>query len=178
MKTTLISIATLLFLSFSITSCEPLEDIKEEIEEGGEFVATINGTTFSVSGLLVTGEYSELQAGVTTLAIAAAKLPLDGITEGFALALVSTDSTGIEIGDEFTATSVQMVAGAEYVIQGDNQDIKALSTETNTTIVTITAIDFDNKLVSGTFSFDGVDKDDPNTVYEVRDGVFTDVEFR
>lgn len=178
MKTTLIPIAALFFLSFSFTSCEPIEEIKEEIEDGGEFTATINGTTFSVSGLLVTGEYSELQAGVTTLAIAAAKLPLDGITEGFALALVSTDSTGIETGDEFTATSVQMVAGAEYLIQGDNQDTKALSTETNVALITVTDIDFDEKLVSGTFSFDAIDKDDPNTVYEIRDGVFTDVEFR
>ncbi len=178
MKTTLISIATLLFLSFSFTSCEPIEDIKKEIEEGGEFTCKINGTEFSVSGLLVTAEYSEIQAGVTTLAIAAAKLPLDGITEGFALAAVSTDSTGIEAGDVFTATSIQKAGAGEYVLNGDNQDVKAVSSESKTATITITAIDYDAKLVSGTFSFDGIDEDDPNTVYEIRDGVFTDVEFR
>jgi hypothetical protein len=56
-------------------------------------------------------------------------------------------------------------------------DIKAVSDNTEMATITITDIDFDTKLVSGTFSFDGADDDDPNTIYEVRNGVFTDVSF-
>lgn len=178
MKSTLFSLAALLFISFSVSSCDQTQEIIDDIEEGGEFSATVNGSAYSVSGLLVTGEYSELQAGVTSLAIAAAQISLDGGSEAFALAMASTDSTGIEAGDEFTATSILHAGGGEYLIQGNNQDVKALSTETNTATITITAIDFEKNIVSGTFSFDAVDSDDPTTVYEIRDGVFTDVEFR
>lgn len=178
MKTTLISIVVLLFLSFSFTSCEPIEDIKEEIEEGGEFSATINGENFTAKGILVTAEYVSAATGVTSLGIAAAKLPLDGVTKAFALAIVSIDSTGIEAGDVFTSVSVQKVGAGEYTVKSDTEDIKAVSSETKIATITITDFDLDNKLVSGTFSFDGIDEDDPNTVYEVRDGIFTDVEFR
>lgn len=179
MKTTLISIAVLLFLSFSFTSCEPIiEDIKEEIEEGGEFSATINGENFTAKGILVTAHYDSSATGVVTLGIGAAKLPLDGVTKAFALAAVSIDSTGIGAGDVFTSASVNKVGAGEYSVKSDTQDIKAVSAETKNATIMITAFDLTNKLVSGTFSFDGIDEDDPNTIYEVRDGIFTDIEFR
>lgn len=178
MRTNLLPFFALLLFSVSFSACEPIEDIKEEIEEGGEFSATVNGENFTAKGILVTAQYQTTASGITTLAIGAAKLPLDGVTKGFALAAVSIDSTEIAAGDVFTGDSIEKVAAGEYSVDSDTEDIKAGSSQTKTATITITSIDFSTKLVSGTFSFDGTDDDDPNTVYEVRDGVFTDVVFR
>ncbi|MEZ4847299.1 MAG: hypothetical protein R3B93_01425 [Bacteroidia bacterium] len=48
--------------------------------------------------------------------------------------------------------------------------IKALSKNTEVATITITEIDYSKKTVSGTFSFDAYDEDDPGKIYEIRDG--------
>lgn len=176
MNARLFSISFLLILAFVFSSCEEANEIIDAINDVS-FSAKIDGEDFSVSGLLATAELSENQ-GVTTIAIAAAALPIGGVTKGFALAIVSTDSTGIKTGDTFTAASLSKIGAGEYIEEdGNTLDIKALSSNTGVATITVTAIDFDTKLISGTFSFDGSDDDDPNKIYEIREGKFTDVSF-
>ncbi len=170
--------ALLLLLGLSFTSCVEIPDILDDPTQTGSITAKINGEDFSVSGLLVTANLTESTANIQTLAIGGAKLPLDGITRAIALAIVSTDGNGFQAGQTYTATSTTEAAAGEYSIDDGNAiDIKAVSENTDVATITLTDIDFTQKIVSGTFSFDGADKDDLNTIYEVRDGVFKDVSF-
>lgn len=171
------SLSILLLLAILFSSCVDPNEIIDNIGDAS-FSAKINGEDFSVIGPLVTADYSEQSQIVATIGIVAAKLPIGGITEGFALAIVSTDSSGIQVGDTFSATSTEKAGAGEYVLEDGNAvDVNAFSSNTGVASITVTAIDFDKKIVSGTFSFDAVDDDDPNTVYEIREGKFTDVSF-
>jgi len=166
-----------LLIALLFSACVDPNEIIDNIGDAS-FSAKINGEDFSVIGPLITAEYSEQSTIVSTIGIVAAKLPIGGITEGFALAIVSTDSSGINVGDTFTATSTEKAGAGEYVLEdGNTVDINAFSSNTGVATITVTAIDFDKKIISGTFSFDAVDDDDPNTVYEIRDGKFTDISF-
>lgn len=169
------ALASVLFLACQ--SVDPNEII--ENTEGGSLSATINGEAFSVSGVQVSAEYAANTDMVQTMAVGGASLPLDGITRGLVLAIVSTDGTGIQAGDVYSGQSVVKVASCEWTLEEDmSEGVNAVSNITEVATIAITAIDYDNNLVSGTFSFDGVDKDATSTIYEVRDGKFTDVPFR
>ena len=172
----LLSFTVLIITLFLFSSCGEIVDIIDDPDGKNTITATINGEEFKISGLLVTATYTE-QDMVKTLGFGGAKLPLDGVTNTIALAVVTSDSVGINSGDVFSATTLTKAATGQYSIDGDGVKIRALSTNTDVATITISEIDFDQKLVSGTFSFDAVDNDDPDTVYEVRDGVFTDVSF-
>jgi len=171
------TLSILLFFMLLFSACKEEDNGIDIPTDGGEISAKINGKEFSTSGILVTAEYNIQNETIHSLAIGGAKLPVNGVTEAIALAIVSTDASGINVGDTYTATSTTKIAGAEYVFDDNTTDIKALSGNTDVVTITITDIDFDKKLVSGTFTFDGTDDDDPNTIYEVRDGIFKDVSF-
>ncbi|MEM7370283.1 MAG: DUF6252 family protein [Bacteroidota bacterium] len=149
----------------------------EEILGEASMRAEINGESFAANGILVSGELTESNASVQTLAIGAAELPIGGLTRGLVLAVVSSDGSGIVAGTTYSASSTTGRAAGEYTLDDDQIDVKAVSANTEVATITITDIDFDQQLVSGTFSFDGVDENDPTTIYEVREGVFTDVSF-
>lgn len=179
MKKPILLLTTLLCTLFFLPSCIQVNiPDPDGLLGDGSITADINGESFSASGILVTGELTESNASVQTLAIVGAELPLSGLTRGLVLAVVSTDGGGIIAGETYSATSSTLRAAGEYTLDDDAQiDVKAYSSNTDVASISITAIDFDQKLVSGTFSFDAVDEDDPNTVYEVRNGTFTDVSF-
>ncbi|MEO1449157.1 MAG: DUF6252 family protein [Bacteroidota bacterium] len=165
----------------SLLACQPVdpgEITPEPDEEGGLLEALVNGVEFKVGGLLVSAEINDLANGIQTLTVGGANLPVNGEHDGIVLAVVSTDSTDIEAGEVYKASLQDPRVGGEYVIERDNQDdLKAFSSETGVATITITALDRDKKLVSGTFSFDAVDPDFPDTVYEVREGKFTAVPY-
>lgn len=174
----LISRLIILLLSLLLlSSCAKrlLDDLPENVLGSGSLTATINGDEFSANGILVTAEFSE-ENGVATLVIGAAELPIAGVTQAIVLAMVAPDGTGIHSGETYTSTNVLKKAAGEYSIDDDaSVDIKAVSENTDVATITISNIDFDAKVVSGTFSFDGADEDEPNTIYEVRSGEFKDV---
>lgn len=177
MKQHLLSLSLLIILA--LTACQSAKsdiDIPDE-EATNSLSAKVNGENFSVSGILVTAQYSVTGQTIETLAIGGAEPPLNGTSRGIALAIVSIDGTGINVGDTYTANSTTKAAAGEYVFDNSSADIKAESENTDEVTITITEIDFDRKIVSGTFSFDGVDEDDPTTIYEVREGTFTEVSF-
>ena len=173
------SIYLLLLIVWAISSCQPIEDIIDDPTNTGSqsISAKIDGEEFSVSGILITAEYSEINEMVQSLSIVGAKLPLNGVTEGVVFAVVSTDSSGINAGDTYTETSISKAGAGEYFFENSSLKIKALSKNTEVATITITEIDYSKKIVSGTFSFDAYDEDDPGKIYEIRDGEFKDVSF-
>ncbi|MEO0468929.1 MAG: DUF6252 family protein [Bacteroidota bacterium] len=170
-----ICLSIFLIFSVSFSACIDVEEIIES--EPGSITATINGESFSVSGLLTDGELNIQGTNIESMAIGGATLPLSGVTEGIALAIVAADGMPLEAGKTYTVSSNTAVAGAEYVQEGANLDLKAIAQENGLGTITITKLDRTEKLVSGTFEFDGIDDDFPNMVYEVRDGKFTDIVF-
>jgi hypothetical protein len=172
----LFSVSILLLASTLFSACIDPNEIIEDQFGDASLTATINGEDFSASGLLITAEYSE-QTGVKTLGIVGAELPLGGDTRTITLALVSTDSTDLQVGDVYTASSIEKAGGGEYSLEDDTQKIKASSDTDGFVGIAITAIDLDKKVISGTFAFDGEDSNDPGTIYEVREGVFIDISF-
>lgn len=164
-----------LIIFFALTSCKQTDNLIDPTPGENSMTAVIDGNEFAVSGIPVTANYSVVSDTIHSLAVGAATPPFDGVTEGIALALVSIGIDSMQAGDVFTATSLERRAGAEYFLQSPAQDISATAFETDVATVTITAIDYEEKLVSGTFSFDAADRDDSTTVYQIRDGVFTDV---
>lgn len=176
MRIPLLSILFIITIFLSACKENLATDILDDLSGNGSFSAKINGEDFSAEGVLVTAQYSDQTVG-QILGIGAAMLPSNGVTRAIALAIVSLDDSGINAGETYTATSTAKSASGEYSLDNNNIDIKAVSSNTDVATVTITAIDYDKKLVSGTFSFDGTDEDAPNTVYEVRDGKFENVSF-
>ena len=173
-------ILILLLSIWIIQACQPVEEIIEETpnDTANVLSAKIDGVEFSVKGILVDAEYSRVNEMVQTLSIGGAKAPFNDVTEGLVLAVVSADSSGIFAGETYTSTSLTKVGGGEYVFDDNTIKIKAVSDDdTHLATITITAIDYTKKVVSGTFSFDAVDDNNPSKVYQVRDGVFTDVSF-
>lgn len=172
----LILFASLLILSSCVTPL--IEDIPEKASGEGSLTAEVNDDDFSVTGLLVTAEATQANNSIFTFAIGAAELPIGGLSRSISLSVVSTDGSAIEAGETYTAASMMNASAGEYSFQDNtNVNIRALSSNTNVASVTITKIDMVAKRVSGTFSFDGADKNDPNIIYEVRNGEFTDVFF-
>lgn len=173
------SILPILVITFVfLSACIKVEDPVIDVPEGtATFSAKINGETFSVSGVQVTAEYVSQNVMVQTLGIAAAELPVNGVTRAIALAIVSTDSSGINEGETYVATSTSKAGAGEYNYDNGTVDIKALSSITDVATITITKIDYNSKHVSGTFSFNGADDQTSSTIYIITDGVFTDVPF-
>lgn len=158
----------------TLASCEDLDIPDDPTGSDARIAATIDGQPFTVTGILVTGELLEA-GGVNTMAIGGATLPLGGTTEGFALALVHADGTAFAPGQAFTPSGTTAIAGCEYLLETGILDIRAESDNTGFGSITLTDYDAANGLASGTFEFDGVDDDDPGTVFEIRDGVFENI---
>ncbi|MEZ4685922.1 MAG: DUF6252 family protein [Bacteroidia bacterium] len=169
-----IAFSLLVLTALISTSCTP--DIVDPT--GGSLTATIDGESFSVNGILITATYGDVSEAIQTLSIGGAEPPFNGTTRGLALVVLSSDSTGINEGETYTATTLAKTAAGEYFLSNNSTDIRAYSNNTDVATITITSLDYDKKVVSGTFSFDGVDDDDPGVVYRVRNGEFKDVVFK
>jgi hypothetical protein len=170
-------IALLLSSILFISACIKIDDPEMPDTGTASLSAKINGETFSVSGVFVSAEYTAQNQMVQSIAVAGAESPINGVNRAIALAMVAVDSTQIQSGDTFVATSTSRVGAGEYTFDNGTTDIKAVSSNTDKATLTITNINYDTKLVSGTFSFEGSDDDDPGTTYQITDGVFTDVPF-
>lgn len=186
MKNYLSSFLSVLWCVFIISACSPdensLDDILDDIEDGQAQSATatisakVNGNDFASSGVFVTSVLNSMGNGSYNLVIGAGRLS-NGVDEAIALGMVSTDFNTLSAGDTFAGGETESLMVDSYGLDDDGaNDFTASSEPLNTNIVTITSIDHDAKLISGTFSFDAID-DETEVVYEVREGVFTDIGF-
>jgi hypothetical protein len=142
---------------------------------GASLFATIDGTPFAVSGLLVTGDLSADPGAPRILSIVGATLPVGGLHEGLALAFVRVDGSAFAAGQAYSGADSLRRAAGEWFRETTFVDLRALSAETGVASFTLTAFDTVAGRASGTFSFDAVDPDDPAIVHEIRDGEFTNV---
>jgi hypothetical protein len=163
-----------LSLSFMSFSCGP-DEIIDPSTEDTFLSATINGEEFLVRGIVVTASQSTIDGMMRNLSIGAAKQAANGDTKGIALAMISADSTEFKSGEVYNAISLSKRGAGEHFIDEGSSKISASSHETDIATITITEIDLTKKIVSGTFSFDAIDDDEPGKLYEVRDGIFNKV---
>ncbi len=174
---------------FSILPGCDTEDTEEEIDDllnggPGSVTATINGEEFVAEGRLVEARLNIDDDPLEFSLRIDAERDKDGFEEDIDLNLFGVDFDLLEVGDVFTGDAGfgELNFSGNYGkisrMQGDDTDIQ---TETEpdvaSNVCTITKLDRENRLVSGTFSFDAIDFFDGTGTYEVRDGVFTDLSY-
>ncbi|MEL7001990.1 MAG: hypothetical protein AAFN93_04550, partial [Bacteroidota bacterium] len=101
------------------------------------------------------------------------------ISSGIALGISGTDFSSISTGSTFIGSDSERLFVGGYSAEEieSNEDIVNSGSELlSSNTATITKIDRVNNLISGTFSFNAVDRD-TELVYEIRNGVFTDLEY-
>jgi hypothetical protein len=178
---TFIVLTTLL----SFSSCSKDDDKKEDTtEKEKEPVAQsktisckINGAAFSAAYPFSTGTLNE-SGNIYTIALGAVKVSLQGGTTGIALGLHGTDLSSVKAGDVYTASgfpTVYLAIGGVDINNGSEEE-NATSEETGEATITITKIDHTQSIISGTFSFKALDPD-TQTLFDVTDGVFTDIAY-
>ena len=172
------SIFLILLLACAFMSCQKAEETFNPTPNTNSVTAKVDGEDFAVSGITVSGTYSINSDGWETLGIASGRTRSDGETDGISLTMISTDSTGIQVGDTYVATSLEIRGGCQYFLTDVNgETLEASSLETDVASITITEIDFATKVVSGTFTFEGADDDFPNVLVKVTEGEFKNVSF-
>lgn len=188
MKNNLSIIVTVCFISF-LSSClsDEAEDIIDQINDGpGTITATINGVNFNSGGRLSEARLEFTNQNAQYSLRIDAEEEKDGFEEDLDLNLFGGDFSLLEVGDTFrgdgnNGNPNDLIFSGNYSkigrTQGDNTDIQTATQSVSGDVCTITKLDRENRLVSGTFSYDAVDIFDGVTVYEVRNGVFTDLRY-
>lgn len=173
----LIRIQVVLFLVVAIYGCT--DDEPEEItidSNAGEITATINGSDFRSFGISSTAYVEDLATG-DQLVIGGIDVNNLNRLEGLSIVFIMPDFSQLSAGHTFSGSSMDMIMVAGYAINvGEDNAFGATAELVASTTGTITGIDRSNKLVSGTFSFDAIDED-TGDVYEVRNGVFTQIQY-
>lgn len=144
----------------------------------GSVTCKIDGENFSASGVLATG--------VLTFTGDFYAMAIGGVdffgqdTVGLALAMSGNNFATVMQGQVFTGEgdiiNTPLGAGEVNINQRPGKEIRAESLETKIATITITKLDQTNELVSGTFTFQGLDTDN-NTTIIVADGVFADIPY-
>lgn len=181
-----IHLVSLMFSFLFVTGCgsddsediiEDLNDDMDNVDPGtpGSITAKINGEDFSISGIFVTADLSDQSNGYL-LAIGGLKW-VNETYYGMTLAMISSDFSTLDVGDTFSGGNSEMFFAGGYSVEIDDEiEIQSSSELVSSASCTITKIDRENNLISGTFSFDAID-DSAEKTYEVREGVFTDIEY-
>lgn len=142
----------------------------------GEITATVNGSNFRSIGISSTAFVDDFGLGEQIVIGGIDVSNLDRLT-GVTIVFFTSDFSQLSVGDTFSGASMDMLMTAGYAIDLDGDDtLGAVAELVASTVGTITGIDRSNKLISGTFSFDAID-DDTGDIYEVRNGVFTQIPY-
>ena len=182
------TLALLLFtLGISCNSDDEEDDNDNlPINNPGTITAVVNGQRLYFLAFGTDAELNQRRDGFVEF-----DFRIDGETDqdGFEfdidLNLFGVDFDLVEEGDVFAGDGEfgELVFSGNYGkisrTPGDNTDIQT-ATEIGMASdqCTFTKIDRVNRLVSGTFSFNAINIFDDSDVYEVREGVFTDLEYR
>ncbi len=144
--------------------------------EAGTFTAVVDGESFSSSWPFATAIVTETSNGGFTIALAGTRVSTSE-SEAVTVGVVGSDFMSLTAGSVFTGQSSNTLAYGGYALdQDDGTEISASSEDNSSAICTITAIDFDAKLISGTFSFEAIDGS-TGQVITVTEGVFTNLNY-
>ncbi len=179
MKTQFLS-ALLVFSFVLLSGCESDDESDSNIPgntpDAGTITATIDGEDFSSSSPFVTAIVSEGNNGSYTISIGGVTVS-GGVNEGVTIGLVGSDFLSLSAGSEFSGQNSNELAVGGYTQDAEGGDeINASSDDNESALCTITSIDFDEKLISGTFSFEAEDNATGQVII-IEDGVFTDVSY-
>lgn len=158
-----------------------------ELNDGpGTVIATIDGVPYASGGIAVDADLDIDDDFVDFSLRIDAEQEKNGFDEDLDLNLFGGDWSLIEEGDTFAGDGVDtdkgtLIFSGNYSKigrnPGDDTDIQTATMPIAANRCTLTKIDRTNRLVSGTFSYDAIDITDDTSVFEVRDGVFTDVSY-
>ncbi|WP_430931300.1 hypothetical protein [Saccharicrinis sp. 156] len=178
----------IIFLSllFMLGSCDEEEGSLEEFmtNEPGTITAKIDGENFKSAGVFpitvdlhIDEDYNQYDLQIE------GERELNGFEERIIISLFGTDFSSIKAGDVFVGGAdlnmgLKRFDGDFFRIsrtEGDDTDIISDSEQGPASMATVTKIDFDNRLISGTFSFKSIDISDNTVSFQITDGVFTDI---
>ncbi len=144
----------------------------------GSITCKIDGENFSASGVLATGDLA-FTGEFYVLGIAGVDF-IDQDTVGLVLVVSGNGFGTLMEGQVITGTgdiiNNPLAAGEVNINQLPAKEVAATSLETDVATITITNLDRDNELISGTFSLEGLDPD-TNTTVIVTEGDFTDIPY-
>jgi len=172
-------IKTMIFIAIPIflSGCTKSETDKPDENSGGTLTATVNGNEFTSEGSNITATFIPVTDEIISLGMIAKQLSTTGNTEMIILAIVSGDGSGINQNDIYTSTSLTKNTACQYTLTSSSLIIKAHSDNTGIAEVKITHFDPEEKTISGTFNYDSSESEEPNVIYEIRNGKFTDIPF-
>ena len=177
-----------LFFTFLLAACSE-KDLEEQIfgeDEPGPIWAKIDGAAFESSrplsldvDLHIDTDFDQFDLQIE------GEGEKDDIEQRIIISLFGEDFAGVEAGAVFFGGAD--ITKGEYRfdgdfyrisrIEGNELDIIADSEQTANSICTITKIDHDNNLISGTFEFKAIDISDETVTFEITEGKFEDISF-
>ena len=166
------------------SSCKPDDDdanptVTPEVPvtpKLGKIDCKINGKSFSAAYPFTSGAIANTSP-FYSIAVGGFDF-IDGDSVGVALAMTGTDFSSLANGDVFQGSTALpgMYALGSVSFNSGAKEEDADSEETLIATITVTKIDRDNNVISGTFSYEAKDPD-TESEFTVTEGVFTDIKY-
>ncbi len=178
MKTRCNNYFLLVSLILVFTSCS-VSNTNDDIDifDGFDFTAKVNGKDFRVNKKAVTTRITR-HTGYYSIAMVAGDIAT-GNPKAIALAMVGPNFDQLSAGKTFDIISDNDTEGGGVGYSEDlGSDTDAIKTDIiETVFIKITAIDKDEKLISGEFNCVLIDED-KNQKYTITEGQFKDISYR
>ncbi len=174
-KPFILSLILLFFINCTV------EDVIEQVTDGDDFTAKVNGKDFRTNEVGVSAkiDVNINQSGIYIIGIAAADITNTTNKKGIGLLMVGSDFDQLSAGKTFDKVSEDDKEGGGA---GYSEDLGTSGVEVDADLIEsifikITAIDKDKNLISGEFDFVVVDED-TNKKYTITNGKFTNIVYR
>lgn len=163
----------------------PKSDGPNVTNEPGTVTAEIDGESFKNSGFLSVESELHIDEDFNQFDLQIdAETEIDGIEDRITVSIFGTDFASIKAGDIFVGGDVanggNHFDGDFYRNSrnpGDETDIICDSEQTPASTCTITEIDHEKQLISGTFQFKAISIFDETVTFSITKGVFTEIGF-
>ena len=173
-----------LLITFSLIACKSddvsdLDDLLNDDDDlkGAHVTAKVNGDQFTSADDALRATFEETDM-YFTLAFGAVSVS-SGKARGIALGVAGLSSEPLEVGATFTNEETDEGIGVEAAYsEGPVNDADAdVSTDELLEIsIKLTAIDRDNKTISGEFNFKALDEES-NKTYTITEGMFSEIPY-
>lgn len=169
---TFLLILCLLLIS-SCTKSNSLDNL-EDITQGTDFTAKVNGTSFGVKKDFARAQINRTQ-GFYVITIVAVDVTSTVDAKGIGLAMIGTDFNQLKAGIIFNTPEDGNV-GASYGESDLINDVNDFETDDFKTVyIKITGIDKNKKIISAEFNF--TVKDDDGNIATITDGKFNNLPY-
>ncbi len=177
------------FLSIILWSCDEKDsdDMKLPADEPGTVSAKIDGEFFRSHGVLsvsadlhIDTDYDQYDLQID------GEGEDDGIERRITVSIFGTDFTSVKAGDVFVGGADVGSGGkrfdGDFYRRGRSVEFADLDDITDSeqgpaSTATITAIDHDKRLISGTFKFKSIDISGSGLTFDITEGKFTEIHY-